>query len=479
MKARALGLFEEARRLDRAGQLEPALAAYRAFLKVEPGSAEGWAGQGGLLLALGRLPEARQACHRALRLDQANRPALANLASVLVATGQVDPAEALCRRILAQAPGDVDGRLGLGDCLIRRGDFVQARALLRETCALAPGNRAVTRMLKYISASQGDWTELRTDMMSELETFTGPERDHEEAHLRLMFGEFERGWALNESRLRVPGLIAPVRNFTEPVWQGRPFPDQTLLLHWEQGFGDTLMFMRYAPMAKALGGRVLLSVQPELAELAATCAGVDQVLAHGEPLPPFDFQASLLSLPHVFRTGLDSIPARIPYLDVPARVPNRAAIAELLAASEGRTRIGLVWAGSRIHKRDAERSLAPGLLAPLAGLPGVAWHSFQLGQEQAPPLPGLVPLGPLLGNFSDTAYALSGMDLVIAVDTAIIHLAGALGIPTLALVAFCPDFRWLLDRDDSPWYPTLRLYRQPVPDAWAPVIQQVLKDLSA
>jgi hypothetical protein len=236
------------------------------------------------------------------------------------------------------------------------------------------------------------------------------------------------------------------------------------------------MFVRYAARAKALGGTVLVLAQLELADLVATCPGVDRV--NPQPLPPFDLQAPLMSLPFIFGTDLATIPADIPYLGIPARVPNRQAIAGLLAASRGKTRIGLVWAGRPRHFTDPHRSLPVAALAPLGDLPGVAWHGFQLesGQERVP-LPGFTALGPLLGSFSDTAYALSGMDLVITVDTAVAHLAGALGIPTLLLLPFSPDFRWLLDRDDSPWYPTMRLYRQPRPGDWATVVENVLRHL--
>jgi hypothetical protein len=377
---------------------------------------------------------------------------------------------------LAGSGPRVPGRLALAEGLIRSGDLAQARVVLDQALAQEPGNVAAARMLKVVSARQGDWVELRKDMERELAGYGGPRHDYDEAHLRLLWGEWPRGWELYESRLLVPGLVGPERQFSQPRWRGEPFPGRTLLLHWEQGFGDTLMFVRYAARVKALGGRVLLLAQPELAGLAATCPGVDQVVT-GEDLPPFDLQISLLSLPEVFRTGLDSIPGEIPYLNVPDRVPHRQAIAETLAASAGKTRVGIVWAGSPGHQRDRERSLPAGALAPLGGLPGVAWHSFQLGPASQNPLPGLVSLAPLLADFSDTAYALSGMDLVIAVDTALVHLAGALGIPVLLLSAFGPDFRWLLHRSDSPWYPTVRLYRQPVPGDWATVIGQVLGDL--
>jgi len=212
--------------------------------------------------------------------------------------------------------------------------------------------------------------------------------------------------------------------------------------------------------------------------VAATCPGVDQVIPYGEPLPPFDLQASLMSLPAILGTTLEGIPAAIPYLDVPAQVPNREPIARILAATHGLPRLGLVWAGNASNPYDPLRSIPAAALAPLAALPGVAWHSFQPGLATPPPFERIIPLGPLLSTFSDTAYALSAMDLVVTVDTAVAHLAGALGIPTFLLLPFQPDFRWLQERDDSPWYPTLRLYRQPAYGNWEPVIQQVVADLT-
>jgi len=265
---------------------------------------------------------------------------------------------------------------------------------------------------------------------------------------------------------------------SQPRWNGEPFPGKTLLLHYEQGFGDTLMFVRYARRAKALGGLVLLDAQVPLADLVATCPGVDGVIPHGSPLPPFDLQVSLHSLPQVFQTTLDTIPQEIPYLDIPGHVPNRDWVLRTLARSEGQTRIGLVWAGRRTHKDDQQRSLTPASLAALGSVPGVAWHSFQIDSPEQPPLPGLVILDPMLRNFSDTAFALSGMNLLITVDTALAHLAGALGIPTLLLLPFYPDWRWLLGREDSPWYPSMRLYRQTSPGDWDGVLARIVSDLT-
>jgi hypothetical protein len=202
------------------------------------------------------------------------------------------------------------------------------------------------------------------------------------------------------------------------------------------------------------------------------------VISTKAPLPPFDLQASLMSLPWIFQTELASIPSKIPYLGIPEQVPHREALREELARALGSSKVGLVWAGGPGHARDNERSLPAASLAPLAALPGVAWFSFQLGRQEVPPLPNLVSLAPLLGNFSDTAHALKAMDLLITVDTSIAHLAGAMGITTLLLLAQQPDYRWMLDRNDSPWYPSLRLYRQPRYGDWEAVLQQVVRDLA-
>jgi cytochrome c-type biogenesis protein CcmH/NrfG len=472
-------LLRQARDLDRAGHGDAALAAYRAFLREEPHSAPGWADLGGLCLVLGRHEEGAQACREALGIDPQHRTGLINLAAALVELGRLDEAEILARRALALDPRAMDALLALGKCLIRKGDLDQGRAVLGEARRRGLEQHAAPGLLKHVAAMQGDWAALREDLERELPTFSGPVRRHEEAHIRLLFGELALGWDLNEARTEIPGLVLPERRFAEPRWDGGPFPGRSLLLHWEQGFGDTLMFLRYAPRVKALGGRVLVSAQRALADLAATCPGVDQVIPHGDPLPPFELQISLLSLPQVFRTDLGSIPADIPYLGVPPRVPNREAILGLLAGAAGRVKVGVAWAGKAGYKRDHERSLPAGTLAPLGALPGVAWFSFQVDGEQAAPLPGLVRLAPLLEDFSATAYALSGMDLVICVDTALAHLAGAMGIPTLVLLPFVPDFRWLLHRDDSPWYPSARLYRQPLPGDWPAVVGRVLADLSS
>ncbi len=377
-----------------------------------------------------------------------------------------------------EPPERLKDRLAQADAWSRQGDLDMALDLLKQLLAENPESPAVHNRLRAVYLRQRDWIGLREELERDHTNLPPDLAEYERSYWSLLFGEMPKGWDQWEIRLRIPGKVGPPRTFTQPRWKGEPFPDKTLLLHFEQGYGDTFMFLRYAALAKARGGRVLLLAQKPLAQVAATCPGIDAVIPEGAPLPAFDLHLPLPSLPWVFRTDLDSIPCEIPYLDVPEHVPNRPGIAKLLAKSNGRVRIGCSWAGSPKHKRDKERSIPLKTFGALGALPEVAWYSFQFGVLNNPPLPGITALAPVLQTFSDTAYALSGMDLVITVDTALAHLAGAMGIPTLLLVHFQPDFRWLLNRDDSPWYPTLRIYRQPTPGDWEAALQQIVLDLT-
>ena len=473
--------LEEAGRLHRAGRRSEALAGYQGYLKVWPDDAQAWTELGGLYLEMDQMEEAQVASQRALRLDRNQLAAQVNLANAISGLGDYQVAEELCRQVLAQHPRHVDARLALARSLCLKGDPVHARSLLEALIAQDPKNRQAHGLLLEALVRMNQWEEYGKVMGRLISLYDHPPaiENYDHGLLDLRLGNMLRGWARYESRLECPGLIVPQRNFSQPRWDGGAFEGKTLLVHYEQGLGDTFMFIRYASQVKALGGRVLMEVQPALADVVATCPGVDEVVRHGSPLPAFDLHVPLLSLPWIFGTELQSIPAEVPYVQVPERVPNRQKIRELLSASGGSIQIGLAWAGSPKHKRDSERSLSPALLAPLAALPGVSWYSFQLESSEEPPLPGLVSLDPSIRNFSDTAYALTGMHLVITVDTALAHLAGALGIPTLLLLAFFPDFRWMMGRDDTPWYPSLRLYRQPSPGDWGAVIRRVMDDLTA
>ena len=444
-----------------------------------------WADLGHALLEARDFRGAADACNQALQIDPTNLVAKVKLGAIRMAEGALEDAEAHFRHLIAKHPDRTDVRLLLINCLARKGDYGHCDREIAEVQHLAPRSFEVHTSVTATCFAHGRWDGFRAEVARyralNVQTHPGldPQNflDLEEGFMDLLFGDMPKGWQRYEARLKLPKALRPKRTFDQPPWDGASFQGKTLLVWAEQGLGDTLMFLRYLPQVKALGGRVIVETQPSLVTVAATCSGSDEVVPKGETLPLFDLQVSLMSLPRVFRTDLRSIPDSVPYLNIPREVPNREAILRRLEAARESTRIGVVWAGSPGHVRDIERSLPMDALAPLADLPGVVWYNFQLDRREAPPLPNLIALGPLLSSFADTAYALSGMDLLITVDTSIAHLAGALGIPTLLLLSFTPDFRWLLGREDSPWYPSVRLYRQATYGDWASVIQKVGADL--
>ncbi len=284
---------------------------------------------------------------------------------------------------------------------------------------------------------------------------------------QLTLGDFANGWKEYEWRWKTAAFADKRRSFSAPLWLGDvPVAGKTILLHAEQGFGDTIQFIRYAPLVAEFGARVICEVQPELRSLLSQFDSIE-VVAKGDPLPRFDLHCPLLSLSLAFGTKADAIPARIPYLAAPAariehwrgRVPS------------GRPRAGFVWSGSAAHKNDANRSIALARFAALFEQSPFACFSLQREVREADrdvlrTMPGLVDLGSELHDFTETAAVISLLDVVVSVDTAVAHLAGALGKPVLMLLPYGSDFRWMRDRDDTPWYPTVKLLRQPALGDW-------------
>ncbi|WP_306590693.1 tetratricopeptide repeat protein [Geothrix sp. 21YS21S-4] len=471
--------LDEALAHQAAGRHGEAAEAYRRHLEKRPADAAAWAHLGGELGNLDRLPEAVEACHRALTLAPRLETALVNLGLAFARQERYEEGAGFFRQALEERPDDLFARLGLAECLIQteRGD--DAIRELEEVLLREPANARAFKRLLQIHHLRGDGAGLFEVLNRWIAVDPGSsDRIWERGSLHMLNGRFREGWADFEARFGMREQPrSPMVPMDQPRWNGEPFPGKTLLLHWEQGFGDTIMFVRFAKEAKARGGRVVALVQPPLAELIATCDGIDEVVAHGAPLPPFDLYLPLMSLPWLFDIDETSLPGEVPYLGVPAKTPNREALHRILSIPTERVRIGYAWAGNPGNLNDRSRSLPLEALAPLAELPGVAWHCFQLPAPEMPPLPS-VPLSPLLATFGDTAFALSFMDLVITVDTALAHLAGALGIPTFLLLRYGSEWRWQWDRPDSPWYPTLRIYRQDAPGDWDSAIRHLVADLS-
>jgi len=467
--------LQEARRLDREGQPGRAALAYKLVLRNDPGCLEAKVDLAGLLLQMGRFPEALDLCTEALEARPGHRGALQNLAGTLLGLERYDDAERHCRSLLQLDPRCAWACQGLGLCAAARGETLEAEAWFRKARALDPEDPEIRTALLRSLYQRRAWSEVRPLWLEVIErTMEGPLALFETAILHLTYGNLEEGWTCYESRFTPPNRAAPRLEPPVPLWDGSPFEGRTLLLHYEQGFGDTLMCIRYASLARAQGGRVVALVQPELLPVLRSCPGVDHWFTLADPVPPFDLHLPLMSLPRVFGTRLGSIPAPIPYL----RAPRGASPVDGAVKASPNLKVGLVWAGNRIHTLDFLRTLPLTGLEALAGVPGVDWYGLQVGYEGGLPFEGLRDLAPRLRDFGDTARVLEQLDLLVTVDTAVAHLAGAMGLPVWLMLPLLPDWRWLLEGEDTPWYPTLRLFRQQNGNRWDDVVARIAESLN-
>jgi tetratricopeptide (TPR) repeat protein len=475
MEPETAARLEEARRLDRAADYGRAVLAYKLVLRADPGCLAAKVDLAGLLMVLGRFEESLALSLEVLEARPGVLAAIQNLVGALMGLERYEEADQRCRSLLEQDPACAPAHLGLGMSLACRERHREAEDAFQRALELDPADGRARGALLRSQIKQRAWDRVYPTWMDIARLdMEGPKGAFEKAFIHLTFGELEQGWELYESRWESPNTVGPRLSYPQPLWDGAPFPGRTLLLHYEQGFGDTLMFIRYAALARERGGRVVALVQPQLLPVLRSCPWVDEWVTFDDPLPPFDVHLPLLSLPRLAGTRLDSIPAPVPYLRAPAGTcPAAGAV-----AATPNLKVGLVWAGSTIHKHDVLRTLPVGALQPLSEIPGVDWYSLQLGYGGGLPWEGIRDLGPLLGNFGDTAQVLEKLDLLITVDTAVGHLAGALGRPAWLMLALVPDWRWLLDRETSPWYPTLRLFAQRSHDDWPGVVARIAESLN-
>jgi hypothetical protein len=300
------------------------------------------------------------------------------------------------------------------------------------------------------------------------------------SHALLVTGQWPEGWHEYEWRWHRMKSAPYHRGTSESRWKGEDIAGKRILLYAEQGMGDAVQFVRYVPLVQATGAMVAIECHAELVPLFSTLDGVSEVYARGELNSPFDVACPLLSLPSMFGTTVDTLPSHVPYLRPdPARASVWRKRLELLA---GRKRVGLVWAGNPAHTNDRKRSIPPDELAVLAGVPGMQFISLQKGasDETKEAVGRVLPIldwADGLQDFADTAALISELDLVITIDTAVAHVAGALNRPVWMMVPYTPDWRWFLGRTDSPWYPSLRIFRQPVRGAWQEVVKALCVDL--
>lgn len=461
-------------------KFDHALAAYEKALSLRPGY-PGYMVNVALVLGnLQRHPEALAMAEKALRIAPDDTGALIARTRALLALGR--PAEGLADTdsALKITPGLVLGHLWRSAALILLGQPEAALMAAETARKLAPQDAAAHRGYGF---ALGNLNRLQDALAAYDEALRLKPNDREALWNRslalLVLARFEEGWLAYEARnLRQKTLAA--RKYPKPLWWGKEtLKDQHLYVYWEQGLGDTLQFARYALIAVAAGARVTLSVQDPLLQLFKDFDPSVTIIGQNDEAAEFDLHCPLMTLPLAFGTRLETIPAwENGYLKAPS--DDVARWDQRLPA--GHRRIGLVWRGSQTHANDANRSLALVKLSPLFQ-PGDVWVSLQKevrdADRAALQAAGLIDFSAELGNFADTAALISTLDLVIAVDTAVAHLAAALGKPTWVMVPFAPDFRWLLDREDTPWYPKMRLFRQRRAGDWDGVVARIGEALRA
>lgn len=432
----------------RAGKHKQAIAAAERAVDLAPQWAAAHNNLGRALYEGDQAAAGLAAFDRSLALDPNNPSAHNNKGNALRRLGDLDGAIDSYRRALALNDRLVDSHSNLAVCLQDRADFAEARRHFDAALALDPAHANAATNLSLLDLLEGRFQD-------------GWQR-------------YERRWQSNQMR---------ERKFKMPRWRGEPLAGKHLYVYCEQGLGDTLHLCRYLPRLLAAGARVTCEVQPKtLGLLGASFPGIAFQPA-GASVPLTDYEVPLASLPGLYKTDLSTIDGKVPYLTVPApRLARWRQIVEAAAPAD-QLRVGLVWYGSTIHKRDFWRSMTLKQLRPLADLPGISFFSLQVGERPSEfgdwPAGRLHDLAPRFGDFTDTAAAIKALDLLISVDTSTVHAAGAVAQPAWVLLPKSPDWRWLLERSDSPWYPSLRLFRQERVNDWDAVVAAVAQALPA
>ncbi len=456
------------------GQTTEAIAALRKAIELAPNSGIAHDNLGIALREDGEIDAAIVAHEQAIQLHP-TAVAYSNISIALRVKGRLEDSIAACQAALKLNPQDADAWSNFGVALAEQGKVDEAIAAYRKAIELRPN-------------FAGAWTNLGVSLGDAGQFHESLQACHKAANIDpsdptvhfnlgvilLTVGDFKRGWEEYEWRWKCQGLYLP-RPFTQPKWDGRPLDGQTIFLHADQGFGDTIQFIRYAPLVAQRGGRVILGCDPPLRRLMQNVARIESVVMDDKVPPVFHVHLPVASLPAIFATTLDTIPAEAPYIQPDSR--SIEVWRKRLGPPEGRLRVGIAWAGRPSHKNDKSRSLKLVQLAPLAA-DAVTFYSLQKGDAAAqamnpPPGMRLIDFTNEFLDFADTAALIAHLDLVISVDTSVAHLGGAMGKPVWTLIPFNPDWRWMLEREDSPWYPTMRLFRQRKAGDWCDAIERI------
>jgi tetratricopeptide (TPR) repeat protein len=484
-----------------------AAKAFRRAVSLKPSLHQSWNNLGWALLRTERVAEAEAAFRRSLAIAPDHRHARTGLLEALILEDRRDEARTLVAGIAAPGVEDADDFARLADIAAKDDDGEGEAAALERALALAPRRADLAVRLASVLARIGRTEEswplilraIGTDPdavaashaaifeaegealdLAPPERFSGEFEDRRRAAERmnratalLASGELAQGFEQYDWRIGALKLDQPA----SPRWHGEDLAGRTLLILGEQGFGDVIQFIRYAPLVAQTGAKVVLAVQPELRRLALGLPGLASVTSLGEALPSHDVHCFVMSLPHLCGTTLDSIPRAVPYVAPP---PDVAARWRERLAAPAPLKVGLAWAGRPTHMNDGVRSIPLDAFAPLASIEGLALFALQKGSRLADTVafPGAIdPIGAEIEDFADAAGAILSLDVVVSIDSAMAHLAGALARPCITLLPDAAEWRWMLAREDSPWYPTMRLWRQPAPGDWKSLIERLAATL--
>lgn len=465
------------------GKLEEAESFYEEVIRIDPDHADALHLLGAVSYQMKKYKMAIAYTEKALHLKPENTELYTNLGNACLGNGETEAAIIHYRRAIELNKGDAISYYNLGNAYKEQGAFDDALKCYERAFQINP--EMAEAYYNYGNALQDKH---HIDSLAipyyRKTIFLKPE--FAEAHWNLSLallitGKFEEGWKEYEWRWRMKDGF-PNRFSDCPLWDGsQDISGKTLLVYAEQGFGDVIQFIRYIPLISRLGANVIVECQKELVSLLSGVEGVSKVHGSGEPLTDFDLQSPILSLPYLLGTDIATIPGSIPYIRPEKSLVDkwRASMSRYEGAD---MKVGLAWAGKPSHKRDLHRSFPLSVYEPLAGFKNITFISLQKGDAAVdaryqPEGMNLVePMGEVT-DFSDTAALIENLDLVISADTAVAHLAGAMGKPVWTLLPYAPDWRWLLDRSDSPWYPTMKLFRQSKPMDWADVIRRICSEL--
>ena len=471
--------------LNRKGDTDKAAHCFTRAMAAKPTYPLPLNNLGMIRLAQRKFEEAEDLFRRALDCEPDYPDALSNLGTILQEQGNLTDSASLYKKALSLQPGHPDALNNLGTISLLTGDFEESIAIFQRVLTLQPNHPEAINNLGNALKNTGKIPEAIVAYERAIALKSDNADYHKNLGMTLLAaGRFDTGWREYEWRWKTIQFANEYKSMPQPLWQGEAEQGSILLVQAEQGFGDTLQFCRYAPLAAQRGLRVILEVQPALVRLLGSLAGVERVVAKGQAVPDFNYCCPMLNLPTVFATRIETVPANVPYLAASDADVNYWR--NRLSNSNNRgINIGLAWAGSsRISSpdliaADRRRSIAPEALAPLMDIPGIRFFSLQKGGPPAPKQFGLIDWMDECKDFADTAALVANLDLVISVDTALVHLAGALGKPVWVLNRFDSCWRWFQTGESSPWYPTLRLFRQERPGEWNCVVSSVKSALEA